>query len=84
MCIGGGGSAEALPRPLAEEIKLNNLNMKKSSIGGNKYGDVSCPSNEFIYIYLSFVLFMCFLPCLEQKRILHGYGNADMALYEFT
>jgi hypothetical protein len=37
MCIGGSGSAEALPRPTAEEIMLNNLSMKKSSILVTKY-----------------------------------------------
>ncbi len=30
-------------------------------------GDVSCPASEFIYIYFSFMLFMCFFPCLKQK-----------------
>jgi hypothetical protein len=37
MCIGGGSSTKALSRLLVEEITLNNLSMKKSSIGGNKY-----------------------------------------------
>jgi hypothetical protein len=31
-------------------------------------GDVSCPTSKFIYIYLSFTLFMCFFHCLEQKH----------------
>jgi hypothetical protein len=26
-------------------------------------GDVSCPSFEFVYIYFSVALFMCFRPC---------------------
>jgi hypothetical protein len=33
--------------------------------------------------YFSFTLFMCFFHCLEQKSILHRYGNADTALYGF-
>jgi hypothetical protein len=44
---------------------------------------LSCPSNEFIYIYLIFLLFMCFLHCLKQKRILHRCGNADTPLFEY-
>ncbi len=30
---------------------------------GAQKGDVSCPAFEFIYIYFSVVLFMCFRPC---------------------
>ncbi len=48
-----------------------------------KKGDFSCPGNEFIHIYLSFMLFMCFFHCLEWKRILHWYGNADTGLFEY-
>ncbi len=32
--------------------------------------------------YFSFMLFMCCFCCLEQKRILHWYKNADTALFE--
>jgi hypothetical protein len=32
--------------------------------------------------YFSFSLFMCFFRFLERKRILHRYGNADMALFK--
>ncbi len=39
MHVGGGGSGEALACLLAEEITVNNLSMKKSSIDGKKYLD---------------------------------------------
>ena len=35
-------------------------NMTKKSI---QLGDVSCPAFEFIYVYFSVALFMCFRPC---------------------
>ncbi len=37
--VGGGDSDEALARPLAAKIGVNNLSMKKSSIDGNQYLD---------------------------------------------
>jgi hypothetical protein len=38
MSVGGGGDRdEALAHPLAVKIGVNNLSMKKSSIGGNQY-----------------------------------------------
>ncbi len=43
--------------------KVNNLYTEEKP----SLGDVSCPTSEFIYIYFSFMLFMCFFPCLEWK-----------------
>ena len=41
MSVGGGDSNEAIAHPFAVKIGVNNLSMKKSSIGGSKYFDHS-------------------------------------------
>jgi hypothetical protein len=47
-------------------------------------GDVSCPASEFIYIYFSFTLFVCFFPCLEWELSCIGTEIPRVASHLFT